>query len=131
MALSQTLKDQIDPIIDDLATQLTSIQSAYKTSNNRYWQGVDCVSILPADGNEESSNLAVKPTDQTETWNDESISLASTLPVRLRVDSYDGPQGLGYVIVGVVIEDTRIYRRSINVGPETYRTQTWTDVTLE
>ena len=131
MALSQTLKDQIDPILDDLVTDLASIQSTYKTANDKYWQGVPCVSITPADGNEESTDLTVKPTDQDENWNDEAISLASTLPVHLQVDSYDGPQGFGYVVIGIVIEATRTYRRSVNVGPETYRNQNWTDVTLE
>ncbi len=131
MAITQILKDQVDPVIDDLVTQLTSIQSTYKTTNNKYWQGIACVPILPADGNEEASDLTLKPTDQTETWSDESISLASTLPVCLQVDSYDGPQGLGYVVSGVVIEDTRTYQRTVNVGPETYRTQVWTDITPE
>ena len=131
MPISQTLKDQCDPLIDTLVTDLVSIQSTYKTANNKYWQGIACVPILPADGNEESSDLTVKPTDQAENWNDESISLASTLPVCLQVDSYDGPQGLGYVVSGVVIEATRTYKRSVNIGPETYRTQIWTDVTPE
>ena len=124
MALSQVLKDQIDPVIDDLVTQLVSIQSTYKTANDKYWQGITCVATLPADGNEESSDLTVKPTDQAETWDDESISLAATLPVRLQVHVYDGPSGHGYDIVGTVKSGTEIWVRCVSIGSET-RSYDW------
>ena len=127
MPLSQTLKDQVDPIIDDLVTQLTSIQSTYKTGNAKYWQGLPCVSIIPSDGIEESTDLTVKPTDQTETWNDEAISLAATLPVCLQVNVYDGPLGHGYTVIAVVKEAGQTYSRSVDTGHES-RTEAWAPV---
>ena len=124
MPLSQTLKDQVDPVIDDLVTQLTSIQSTYKTANNKYWQGIDCVPILPADGTSQSADLTVKPTDQVESWNDELITLTATLPVRLQVHTYNGPLGHGYDVVGTVKSENEIWSRCVSVGLET-RSYDW------
>src|SRR3990167_102050 len=44
------------------------------------------------------------------------------------VDVYEGPKGIGYVVSYEVLRDTKLYRKSINYGPEDWREQDWTEV---
>ena len=44
------------------------------------------------------------------------------------VDVYDGPQGVGYVTWYEIKKGKDLYRKAINVGPETWREQDWTAV---
>lgn len=141
MPLTTGLQTTVDAKLDDLVTQLATIQGTYKTTNGKYWQGRACTATVPADGATVASTPTDVPTDQTRiqvegiwyggSWADVGITLDASLPVCLHVDAYDGPQGHGYVVNGMVTEGASTYQRSINVGPETYRTQAWTDITPE
>jgi hypothetical protein len=41
------------------------------------------------------------------------------------VNTYRGPSGQGYEIVGTIVLAGRTWRKIINVGPETYRDRDW------
>lgn len=140
MPISASLKATANVKLDDLVTQLSMLQATYKAKNGKYWQGLPCTATIPADGVAVTVNKTVRPSDQPESWNnlykndatppqDVGIALDATLPVQLRVDTYARPNEAGYVVVGEVIESTRTYQRCINVGPDTYRSYDWTDVT--
>jgi hypothetical protein len=82
---------------------------------------------------ETPDGLLGRPTDQStplaELW------VYSGLPMELswsfRVDTYDGEQGPGYVLEISTTIDGEVYLRSLNVGPENYRTRNWFKVLPE
>lgn len=129
MALSSSLEASADAILDDVVSQLSSIQGSYKTSNGKYWQGVSPVTGVPEDGNTLPVDMTKKPTDQSENWNDVSVTLDNDICVSVKVFVYDGPSGHGYVVCGEVVEGGATYTKAVNVGPETYRNQAWSEIT--
>ena len=134
MALSDSLKTIVEAKMNNLLSQLSTIQPTYKGNEDRYWQGLSCVATIPADGGTVATDPTVKPTDQTENWSNvngvnNGVTLDVSLPVSLQVDVYDGPNGQGYVVIGQVEEAGRIYQKSVNVGAETFREHDWLDVT--
>lgn len=134
--ISASLKTTVDAKLDALVTDVSSPQSTYKTANGKHWQGIRCISTIPADGGTLATDLTVKPTDQSEDWTNingagQGVSVDATLPVCLQVDTYNGPQGHGYVVSGLVVENTRTFSREVNIGPETYREHDWIDITPE
>ena len=70
-------------------------------------------------------NLLAKPTDQTESWLAFGITLPAFTEAALSVETYTGPSGSGYVIHADVISDGTLYRKSMNSGPEAWRTRDW------
>jgi len=131
MPLSDTLKNSCNSVLDDLVTQLSTIQSDYYNEliegqvRGRYWQGIRVTNSIPADGNEQSVDLTKKPSDQSESWQDVGVTLSSQISVSLEVNIYTGQNGRGYVVCGRVIESEVEYSRCVNVGPETYRNHDW------
>lgn len=130
MALSTNLQTIVDAKIDELVSQLSTIQETYKTTHGKYWQGISCTSSIPADGNTAATDTSVKPTDQAEDWSNvngvgQGIVVDATLPVLLAVDSYYGPIGHGYAVIGQVTELGKTYARTVNIGPETFREYGW------
>lgn len=120
---------QIRQAVDDkLAaawTQLQNRQAAYLGTHGRYFQGIKTHAVTPADGDETAPALTRRPTDQTENWSDAGFNLPATLPMALQIDTYDGPQGKGFVAVLTVQIDGQLWRRSAQVGPELWRGGVW------
>lgn len=102
-------------------------QSQYLASNGRYFQGIRTRDSIPAGGATSAPDLSKKPTDQAHDWTDFGIQLNPVLPIALQIDIYDGPSGQGYVVKGFIVETGVTYCRSVNVGPETWRTHDWTE----
>lgn len=124
---------QIRQAVDDkLAaawTQLQNRQTAYLGARGRYFQGIKTHVVTPADGDETAPDLTGRPTDQAETWTGAGFNLPATLPMALQIDTYDGPQGKGYVGILWVQIGGQLWRRSAQVGPETWRARAWEQVT--
>jgi hypothetical protein len=57
--------------------------------------------------------------------------LTDPADVTVRVDVYDGPLGVGYVVIGRATVNAVTYLRAQNVGPETDRTHDWTEIGQE
>jgi hypothetical protein len=129
MPLSSELESAADSKINALLTQLATIQEDYKIANLKYWQGLQCVDEIPADGNEVPVDSSVKPTDQAEDWDTAGLTLDTTLLVSLKVHEYNGPLGYGYVVAASVIENGILYSKFVNVGPENHRSKIWAEVT--
>src|SRR3972149_11376192 len=106
MPLSQTLQTSANAIIDDVVTQLSTLQDTYKNDpgQGKYWQGITVTASTPADGANVATDLTKKPTDQETTWQGVGVTLAASIPVQVEVHTYDGPSGKGYVVCGMVIE---------------------------
>lgn len=104
-------------------------ESNYFSAHGHYWQGLRTHTILPADGDLVLPNVGTTtPTDQPDPW---PVALRST-PIEMAVviDVYNGPLGDGYVASVWVMISGRIWMRSAQIGPETWRTDGWHEVVL-
>jgi hypothetical protein len=74
-----------------------------------------------------------RPTDVAKGWSDVKESgktsvLATPLGYSCWVDVYDGPSGKGLVVNYEVDRKGVKFHKAVNVGPEQYREQDWTEV---
>jgi len=60
-----------------------------------------------------------------DSWYSAAIDLPLMMYASVRVDVYDGPQGVGYVLVATMVQRGEVWARRVNVGPETRRTRDW------
>lgn len=120
------VRTQVDTWLANRWATVQTKQAAYLAKTGRYFQGLRTHTVLePADGVELApDNVLVKPTDQVERWAD-VITLPATMPCVLRIDTYDGPAGKGYVATVRVKLAGSWWERAQQVGPETYRTHAW------
>jgi hypothetical protein len=133
----QTVLDDIDSRMSGHLPTIAVAQAGYFAAHGCYAQGLLTHSTPPADGEvAPADRLTAHPTDQPESWLALAQTYGLTFPnqplAAARVDTYVGRAGAteqhGYVIMVEVIIDGALYRRSINVGPQTYRTQPWQQV---
>lgn len=126
------ITDTIDAEIAVIGPQIATFQGSYILQAGKgaeYYQMLWSHTTLPADGSiKTADNLNAKPTDRpddgTLLW--QTIkSTDQTSNFRIRVDTYDGPKGKGYVVVYQVEITKGIWQRSENVGPEKWREQSW------
>ena len=123
------IRAQVDVWLDNRLATIESGQAAYKKSNGRFFQGLPTHSVRPLNGAEAPPDRKDdKPTNQSEDW-DDALPLPATMPARLRIDIYEGPQGHGYTITLGVQIGTEVWRRVVNIGNETHREQAWHRVT--
>jgi hypothetical protein len=112
-------------------TTLTTRQGNYFASHGRFFQGLSTHAVLPAhtngrDDSKPPDRLTTRPTDQTETWMDQLPEWASTtMPASVRINVYDGPFGHGWTVTLELTHSGVIWRRTVNVGPETHHAQPW------
>jgi hypothetical protein len=136
--------DEIQKYIEmwrlDHQMEIELIQENYFKNTGHYWQGLATHSeaakpeyqtidktqpidekSFPADA------LSIKPTDQQDqpSWTELFPNVVDKLPADLRIDVYDGPDGMGYVIGLSYCVDGLCYVRSVNVGPESWRSTDW------
>lgn len=127
--------NQVRTKIDDWVTgkwpTIVARQENYRTNRGTYWQGLITHSVLPtfatnASGDAAADLLNSNPTDQFSSWlNVFPEWVAELLPCAVKVDVYDGPQGAGWTLTALVIYNGDIYKRVVNVGPESSRAQAW------
>lgn len=97
----------------------------------KYAQVLLSHTLVPSDGMALLPDRRMEhPSDQAETGADLGIPAVPTMET-LEVHCYDGPQGVGYVVFASAVLGGRLWRRAINVGPETWREDGWRDVTPE
>lgn len=60
-------------------------------------------------------------------WGDLGITIDTSL-LGSECHIYKGPDGDGYVLVLRTVENGKQYVKTVNMGPETYRTKEWTEV---
>lgn len=118
------VRTQVDTATDAFLPVLVARQDAYFLAHGRYWQGLETPNPTPTGGTNRAQSLTRKPTDQTESWADEGHSFPSR-SFSVTVDVYDGPRGQGYTLTGQFFDAGLLWRRVINVGPETEREQAW------
>jgi hypothetical protein len=119
----------IDQVIGNYLPRLASYQASYVIANGRYFQGLWSHSAVPDESASlEPDQLTLRPTDQLEDFAAMWLTVRiaqGRLPLRFRIDVYNGPCGQGYVILIEVTRLGQIFTRAINVGCETWRDIPW------
>lgn len=104
-------------------------QDAHFALYGRYFQGLITHTALPADGEDALPDLLNRaPHYQTETWLVFNALTALPIPCAVTIDAYHGPQGQGWVATVRGRLNGITWERSQNVGPETWRTESWHQV---
>lgn len=116
-----------DAQIDLLIPRLDDFQYQYYVTNGRYYQALEShasapdVPVVP-DGIDQS------PTDQLEAlayfWTNVA-ELPEVLAWAFKVDTYNGPDGEGYVLTVSTVVNGNVWQRSINYGPDVSRNAAW------
>jgi hypothetical protein len=86
---------------------------------------------IPADGvGVVPDALARVTTDNGDGWGAISFTIGGPWLAALQVNNYGGPRGagVGYEIVMYVREGGKLYRKTLNRGPETERERGWAEV---
>jgi hypothetical protein len=128
------VRDTIDTFVTNRWPTIVARQENFRTNRGRYWQGLFTHTLAPAwtsaaDGSSLGDRLSEGPGDQFSTWLNVFPEWATELlPARVRIDVYDGPDGQGWVVTVEATHNGNLWRRVVNVGPESYRAQPWTQV---
>jgi hypothetical protein len=127
-----TVRTKIDDWLTPRWATLVDRQDTFFTARGKYFQGkwTHSAEVQQTDalnGDTIPNALTGSPTDQPQHWRDfiGTAFDALPLPARLRIDVYNGPLGQGWVATLQVRYDGKVYERSRNVGPETWRTEAW------
>lgn len=122
-------KDSVDfdAEIQDMTVEIQNLQITFFADKGRYFQGIatpDTVGRI--EENRKTFSKTKKPTDQNEDWADFGLP-NKNLRAQWRVDVYDGPQGIGYVIITRIrYPNGKVFLRRLNVGPEEHKnTDNW------
>lgn len=121
----------IDPLIEKQLAGIADFEAAEFSKAGRYGQVLSLYTTVPVDGVAAlPDKLDVAPTDGVTGdlfWQATDLQ---AFPANIRVDVYDGPSGLGYVIVLEAKFNGELWQRSINFGPERYRDTDWLRVVV-
>lgn len=117
----------IDKQINDIQLQLEILQSARLAANAPLLQ-------LPPTHKQPVDLDATKSVGQApdlrrrigiDSWYSARLDLPTELMADLRVDVYQGPDGPGFVVMAETIHNGIVWRRAVNVGPESWRESDW------
>lgn len=117
-------------LINVVWPDVVAVQSDYKTSNGKYWQGLRSHADIPVAGTPTVTNMNSHPSDQAHSWSDVGFIL-NPLDVAIQVDVYESPLGQGYTLTGIVEVDGEIWQKVINSGPEIWLEHDWTMIEIE
>lgn len=126
----------VDNWVDTRWPTVVARQETFFANRGRYWQGLITHSTIPThtttvDGSSLADRLNSGPTDQNSTWaNVFPEWLTDLFPAAVWVDSYKGPLGYGWTLNVLARYNGNLWRRIVNVGPETWRSMPWEQVTL-
>lgn len=125
--------DYMDAQLAVFLPRLEIYQADYIADNGIYFQALQSVAIAP-DGLAQADDITSHPTDQAaaliEMWN--YTGLPVELAWTVRVDTYNGPKGLGYVVT-VQTRDLAglIWEKCVAYGPEFQRGYNWFEIVPE
>ncbi len=133
-ACDQTQKlNSVDAAFNAKINRLKNFQSSYLLAHpGKYYQALWSHDAIP-DGNLAPINQnATRPHYQQETLQSiiDGANIPAQIPNRFKVDWYEGPSGIGYVITIDVMACGKHMERSVNVGAETYRDAAWHEVVV-
>jgi len=129
MATNERIQADIDAFLAGELGKFDDVEREYAAGHRgRFWQGIE-TPAAPDDGAKKAADKTKKPTDQAEAWADvfkDHKTLPDNWPCALRVDVYDGPRGVGWVLTAAYTKGVNRWSRSLHTGPETGRERGWT-----
>lgn len=128
-ALAQTPPPElaaIDAEVDGWLPRLTLYQNNYAGQNGHNYQMLWSHLSAPS-APSAPNNLLAHPDDQSTTGQDfwVTATMPATPTYRVRIDTYSGPTGAGYVTVLETVVAGESWLRFINNGPELWRESAW------
>lgn len=108
------------------AETIGGMQGGYLSSHSRYFQGI-LSSAVPEDGQTATPDPSKKPTDQAESYADESITFPASPIIAMGVDVYDGDSGKGYIVFAEIKIAGQLWRKQTDYGPES-RSYDWVEI---
>lgn len=127
------MRTAINNWVDGKWSTIVARQENFRTNRGRYWQGLKTHLVPPAHTNSKDDSkvgdrLNESPDDQGafSTWlNVFPEWLTELLPASVQVDVYEGTQGHGWTLTVEATHNGDLWRRVVNVGPESHRAQAW------
>ena len=109
MALPPNLKNMIEGRLTGILASMDAHQNSYiSTHNGQYWQGLPTHSVTPKDGEQKLPDVGNQtPKGQDEPWPPGALNAPQ--PMNIRVDTYDGPFGKGYVVRAYVESEGELW----------------------
>ena len=120
----------VDAQLEVFVPYLIEYQDGYYLDNGFYFQALQS-HHTPPDGVQPPDDPNSHPTDQAEAlaalWS--YSQLPASINWSLRVDTYNGPDGSGYVLTVETSIGIHVWSRSINYGPvsEDWRNHDWVE----
>ena len=122
---ARTRLGRIDALIDGLWPIWVQQQLAYREmTGGRYFQGLLTHSRTPA-GDDYPDRWLDHPTDQQYRWADFGGLRLSPMSFAVRMDTYTGPEGPGWVACIRAVDRGQTWQCCINYGPEVSRNTDW------
>lgn len=116
----------VDETIVIFLEWLIDRQVEYRDLTGRYAQMYPSHSIPPADGvGAYPDGWYTHPTDQDFSWDSFNAIRYEPMPVSIRIDTYNGPEGLGFVACFDLSVAGDTWSRCVNYGPEASRAHGW------
>jgi hypothetical protein len=99
-----------------------------KAKQDAYFAMIFTPDLPPDDGADVDPDLTKRPTDQPDRWSTFLVGSGFPLtkwPGSVAVDVYEGSLGWGWTVRFEATKNAKRYRRTWNVGPETWRSTGW------
>ena len=138
------LQTDCDKVLDDIYSQLLTLQDKYKDEDiikdlgvddnpitkiyqrGKYFQLLDTHSVIPKDNVTTVPDVENKtPTDQRETYTDFGLVLPAKMPCSISISPYQDNRGWGFNLIGKVIDGEDTYIKVRNYGHLTDRERDW------
>lgn len=130
MATVAQIRTQVDAALTSLWAAIQTHQTAFFAARGRFWQGLRTASVTPADGATVLPDVgSSKPSYEFQGW--PAALIASALPMTIEIHQYKTPAGTcGYQAFVYVTINGVTHMRTQQVGPEAWRAQGWSVVTV-
>ena len=132
------IRDRVDTWLADKWPTIVARQQNYFGNVGHYWQGLRTHTVTPThdagpdDGDTIGDRLDDQPDDQGafSAWSNVYPEwVTEAIPCTVWIDVYETPAGIkGWVGNIEIVYSGTTYRRSQNVGPESFRTEAWHQV---
>lgn len=116
------ITDAVDNWVRNNIATIDARQSAYLAAHGKFAQLKLSHTAIPNGVVAPADNRASHPTDQEEDWDD--VNIPSPVNFGLRIDTYGGPSGNGFILFCYVRDGGETKLRLVDRGPEG-RTAPW------
>ena len=134
MPTQAQLRTRINTYAQNLWVNILPRQEAYFLAHGRYWQGRRTPRQVPQFTDAQDSPRTADRLDEiagseAQSWRQFLPAIdGAVLSAQIQIDTYDGPQGKGFVVHMRFNHNGNTFERSQHYGPETHRQKAWARV---